>query len=72
MCKRRAVVPLTLTLSPWERGLVAVVGQASLLPTASACGCGIVRLRTRLGEFAREKDRMRGVTSVQFSALNKL
>ncbi|HXW21352.1 MAG TPA: TIGR04282 family arsenosugar biosynthesis glycosyltransferase [Rhodomicrobium sp.] len=30
------------------------------LPAASACGCGLLRLRTRQGVFAREKDRMRG------------
>ncbi len=52
---RRPAKPAA-TLSRKGRGLF----RASLLPSASARGCGFMDRQSRQGEIARKKDRMRG------------
>ncbi len=59
--RRSLIIPPHPTpLPPGEMGQVESVEAASLLPSASACGCGHLKLQSRQGEIAREKDRMRG------------
>ena len=47
--------PLTLSLSPWERGRLLNGHSRTPSPIASACGCGHSKERARQGELARER-----------------